>query len=281
LPSGAVNLFLKPPAPSSDLAGRWPPGAFLTLTRSIDLPGTIEGVSEFMDPPTRQHLRTTIEQKAAAVLGQDLVGETLPILGPEWGVCFSAPPSSEPGWFPHLLAAVRLHPTPVEPAPELLVMNGLNSLATLAVFAQNQVKPGSVSLRSRVLDGTEIKYLTNEKEYPPGLQPAYACRGGYLVFGSSPAAIGRFAARNLGQASAGSPFFQIRFPPFLAYLRERKEALAAYRAAHDGLTKAEASAGLERFAALLELLDRFEVASQPLPNGLAWSVRVRLSASLR
>ena len=72
-PGGSIVLF-KPPAPPRDLAGRWPQGAFLTLTGSIDLPGAVVGVSEFMDLPTRQNLRTTMEQKAAAMLGQDVVG---------------------------------------------------------------------------------------------------------------------------------------------------------------------------------------------------------------
>jgi hypothetical protein len=280
LPAGGSNLLFKPAAPAGDMAGRWPQGAFLTLTKTIDLPGTVAGVSEFMDPSTRQILRSSIEQKAAAVLGQDVVGEALPILGPEWGVCFAAPPSSEPGWFPHLLAAVHLHPTAAEPSPELLVMNALNSVATLVVFAQNQVKPGTVSLRSRIHEGSEIKYVT-DKEFPPGLQPAFACRGGYLVLGSSPAAIERFAVRSSGQASPNRPFLQVLFPPLLAYLRERQETLVAYHAAHEGVSKAEASAGLEHLAAFLELLDRLEVGSRPLPNGLAWSMRVQPSAPLR
>ena len=271
MPPGASNMFFKPQAPSSDLAGRWPQGAFLTLTRSIDLPGTVVGVSEFVDLPTRQNLRTTIEQKAAAMLGQDVVAEALPILGPEWGACMAAPPSSDPAWFPHLLAAMRIHSTATEQAPELLLMNALNSVATLVVFAQNQLKPGSISLRSRILEGTEIKYLASEKEFPPGLQPAFACRGGYLVLGSSPAAIARFAVRDSGQVPANSPFLQLLFQPLLGYLRERQEVLAAYHAVHDGLSKADALAGLERLGAFLELFERVDVASRPLPNGLAWS----------
>ncbi len=75
LPAGGSKLFFKPATSAGDLAGRWPQGAFLTLTKSIDLPATVAGVSEFMDPSTRQVLRSNIEQKAAAVLGQDVVGE--------------------------------------------------------------------------------------------------------------------------------------------------------------------------------------------------------------
>ena len=149
------------------------------------------------------------------------------------------------------------------------------------VFAQNQLKPGTISLRSRILDGTEIKYLANDKEFPPGLQPAFACRGGYLVLGSTPAAIARFAARTPNQGAANCPFLQILIPPLLAYLRERQETLAAYHAAHDGLNKAEALGGLERLTAFLELLDRVDIDSHSIPNGLAWSLRVQLAAPLR
>jgi hypothetical protein len=180
-----------------------------------------------------------------------------------------------------LLAAVRVHPTSAEPAPELLVLNALNSVATLAVLLHNQTKPGSLSLRSRVLDGTEIKYLASDKEFPPGLQPAFACRGGYLVLASSPSAIGRFAPQSSTRTSTGGPFFQILFKPLVSYLRERREALAAYRAAHDGLSKTEVSAGLERFISILDLLDRIDISSQPLPGGIAWNVRLRFAAPLR
>ena len=281
LPRGAANMLLKPPAPASDLAARWPLGAFLTFTRSIDLPGVVAGVSEFMDSPTRQSLQASVEQKAAAMLGQDVVGEALPILGPEWGCCLAFPPSGDPGWFPHLLAAVRIRPTAAEQAPELLLMNALNSVASLVVFAQNQVKPGSISLRSQMVDGTEIKYFANDKEFPPGFRPAFACRGGYLVVGSSPAAIGRLALKPSGQASANSPFLQLLFPPLLAYLRERQEVLATYHAAHDGLNKADVLVGMEHLTAVLELFDRLEVVSHPVPNGLAWSLRLQLVAPLR
>jgi hypothetical protein len=281
LPPGGSNMLFKPPAPTNDLAGRWPPEAFLTLTRSIDLPGTLVGVSEFMDLATRQQLQSTFEQKASALLGQDVVGEALPTLGPEWGGCIAAPPSMDAAWFPHMLAAVRIHATTAEPAPELHLMNTLNSLANLAVFAQNQVRPGSMSLRSRVHDGTEIRYLANDKEFPPGLLPAFACRGGYLVLGSSPAAIVRFAPHRPDGAHAEGPFFQVLFRPLVTYLRERQDVLATYQAAHNGVTQVEAKARLERLTALVELLNRFEIASRPLPNGLALSLRLQFAAPLR
>ena len=281
LPPGAANMVFKPLPSASDLAARWPQGAFLTFTGSIDLPGVVAGVSEFMDPPTRQSLQASVEQKAASVLGQDVVGQALPILGPEFGCCVAFPPGGDPAWFPHVLAAVRIHPTPANPAPELPLMNALNSIATLVVFAQNQVKPGSISLRSQIVDGAEIKYLASDKEFPPGFRPAFAYRGSYLVLGSSPAAIGRLALRPSAPAPTSSPFLQLVFPPLLAYLRERQEVLAAYHAAHEGLNKAEALAGLEHLTAVLELFERLEVAAYPVPNGLAWTARLQLAAPLR
>ena len=281
LPPGGASMWPRRTSPANDLAGRWPAGAFLTLTRFIDLPGTVLGISEFMDASARKELRASVEQKAAAMLGQDVVQEALPSIGPECGFAISAPPSSDAGWFPHVLAAVRVRPTPADPTPELLLVNTLNSLATLAVFAQNQTKPGSMSLRSRILDGTEIKYLSCAAEFPPGLEPAFAWRGGYLVVGSSPAAIARFAARSPERPPVPASFLQMLFPPLVAYLRDRQDVLAAYHAAHDGVNKAEAKAGLERMTAFLELFDRFEVTSRTLPNGMALSARLQFAAPLR
>ena len=233
LPPGAANLWSKRAAAATDLAGRWPAGAFLTLTSCIDLPGTMLGVSEFMDAATRQQVQASIEQKASAMLGQDVVREAIPSIGPECGLSISAPSGVESGWFPHVLAAVRVRATPADPTPELLLVNTLNSLATLAVFAQNQGKPGSMSLRSRILDGTEIKYLACSSEFPPGLEPAFAWRGGYLLLGSSPAAIARFSSRSPERPSSNAAFLQMLFPPLVAYLRERQDVLAAYHAAHE------------------------------------------------
>ncbi|CAN5565193.1 hypothetical protein BH10PLA2_BH10PLA2_19690 [soil metagenome] len=281
LPPGAAKLWLKAPLPANDLAARWPAGAFFALTRSIDFAGTMFGVSEFMDAPTRQLLQNSIEQKGAALLGQDVVREALPSLGPEIGFAMAAPPSTDPGWFPHVLAAVRIRPTAAEPAPELMLMNTLNSLATLVVFAQNQAKPGSMSLRSRIHDGTEIKFLTCPTEFPPGLEPAFAWRGGYLVVGSSPAAVARFAARSPERTSNSGSILQMVFPPLAAYLRERQEVLASYHARHDGVSKEDAKAGLERLTAFLELLDRFDVSSRALPNGVALNAKLQFAAPLR
>jgi hypothetical protein len=281
LPPGAANLWSKRGASAADLAGRWPAGAFLRLTTCIDLPGTILGVSEFMDASTRQQVQASLEQKASAMLGQDVVREALPSIGPECGLSISAPPGLDAGWFPHVLGAVRVRATPADPTPELLLVNTLNSLATLAVFAQNQVKPGSMSLRSRILDGTEIKYVACASEFPPGLEPAFAWRGGYLVVGSSPAAIARFSARSPERTSANVAFLQMLFPPLVAYLRERQDVLAAYQATHEGVGKAVAKTGLERLAAFLELFERLEITSRPLPNGMALSARLQFAAPLR
>ena len=66
----------------------------------------------------------------------------------------------------------------------------------LLLFVKTQTKAGEKDYLQRgeekLNDKVEIKYLANDKAYPPGLQPAFALKGGYLVLASSPEAIRRF-----------------------------------------------------------------------------------------
>ena len=56
-----------------------------------------------------------------------------------------------------------------------------------ALSYRNQGK--AVAPRSLRQDRTEVRYLAGEGAFPPGVQPAYALKDGYLVFASSPEAV--------------------------------------------------------------------------------------------
>jgi hypothetical protein len=280
LPAAAAGWFTGVATEEGDLSRRWPSDAFLMLNGRIDLARTLDCFGQFLDAPTRQALRVSVDQKVGTVLGRDSLADVVPAVGPEWGLCLAPPPKGGTAWYPEVLAAVQVSRNAAQPNPELVILNALNSWAALAVYAHNLGKPGSMSLRSISYQGSEIKYLDDDKEFPPGVQPAFACRDRYLVLGSSPKAVERFATGAVAPA-ASRPFFRLACKPLVAYLRDRRQELASYAAARSGVAKETAVAGIDRLVEVLELVDSLEIRSKRFEGGFAWSVELRLAEPLR
>lgn len=269
---------------TSDLAQRWPDNALLSLTCQTNIAGLVEAFCEFLDASSRQVLRTALDKSVGAVLGADFTAQVLPALGPDWGVCLLAPPQGQPDWFPYLVAALRVRSSEADGGVLVQVRNAVHSLATLAVFAHNQGNKGSTVLRTQVRNGIEVWYLSNEREFPPGFSPAFACRDGYLVLASSPAALEQFGNRRPGAArESGSErsLLKISFEPLARYLLDRKQALTRHNASRRGIKPEEAMKDLERLTSLLGLFEKLNLSRSPSDTGAAWVLRVQGKAPLR
>ena len=115
----------------------------------------------------------------------------LPALGPDLGLCLLAPADADKGPLPHGLFAVRVR---AEKGADEAMLSAVDFYARLAMVAyRNQGK--AMGLKSLRQDRTEVKYLDGEGVFPPGVQPAYALKDGYLVLASSPEALPGASAR--------------------------------------------------------------------------------------
>jgi hypothetical protein len=282
LPGG--RRFFTGAVKPSKLWSRFPDNALLAVAGQVDVVGLVEMVSEFLPEEARKGIREAVESGAGAALGQDVAKDVLPNLGPDWGFCILAPPAKEKAWFPHMVGALRVRPGQTKPPVDQVLLNAVNSFVTVAVYGYNQEHRDSPLYRRETEQGSvQIKYLTNDKQFPPGLQPAYALKDGYLVFASSPEAIGRFA-ENKAAAPLGSeiPLLRLSLRDWRQYLIDRQQALAAYSAERNRISQKEANQRLSNLIEGLELFDRVEMSQRTArPGQITLVLRVRTMLPLR
>jgi hypothetical protein len=281
LPASTRRLVLAAAQPS-EVWQSFPDNALLTMGGRLDLPALVEILTEFLADDARKSLRAVVEGTVEAILGKDIVKELLPKLGPDWGLCVLAPPAGEKGWVPEVIAALRVHHGVGEPA-ELSVWSALDALATVAVFHHNRGQPGPLSLKSALQEKTEVKYLANREAFPPGLEPAFARKGGYLLLASAPEAIRRYrnASNTIALPGGDVPLINLSVRGWCQFLNERREPLLECVAAKNRISKEEASQRLDPLLVALQLFDRVELTQRTSPGLVTLSLRVRTAKPLR
>jgi len=153
----------------------------------------------------------------------------------------------------------------------------------MAVLGYNRSHPDQITLKAVSLDKTEIKYLANDKGFPPGLLPALASQSGYIVVASAPEVIRRFGApAGKGQAMTEAPVLRLSFAELRRFLKERREPLAAFVAEQNKITKEEALARMDALQVSTQAIDRLEVTQRSTGPGLAtWTLRVQTAWPLK
>jgi hypothetical protein len=280
----AAQRFFRTASEASALWQRFPDGALLAVAGRVDVPALVEMLGEFLADDARKSFRTVFENTIEAILGKDTIQELLPNLGPDCGLCVLAPPSGSKSWVPHILGALRVNPGTANVAVDRAVWYALNALAALAVFHHNHGQPGQLILKSTVQDKTEVNYLVNEEQFPPGLQPAFALKGGYLILASAPEAIRRFPAvpsETSATDPARVPLLKLSLRGWCVYLRDQREPLLAYTAAKNQLSREEAGRQLDNLLMVLQLFDRVELTQHTSPGLLTLTLRVQMVKPLK
>jgi hypothetical protein len=272
-------------ARASELWGCFPADAVLAVAGTVDAVAVTDLVSEFLPEEARKGLREAVDRGAAAALGRDVAKEVLPFLGPDWGFCVAAPPAGDRDWFPHVLWALRVRPGDNEKPLDQVLLDALNSAAILGVLGYNNSHPDPLSLKTVTQDKVEVKYLANDRGFPPGLQPAFAFKSGYLVLASSPAALRRFNP----PASAGSaitpggevPLVRLSVRELCRFLKDRRQMLAVPVAEKHKLSREEAGLRLDRLVSSLQLFDRLELSRRVTPGQVTLVLRLRTAQPLK
>jgi hypothetical protein len=278
---GGRRLFTTEPQ-TSELWTRFPDNALVAVAGQVDAAGLTEFVGDFVGSDVRTAVRGA-EKQAANILGKDPAKDVLPALGPDWGFCMVAPAPQEKAWFPHIVWVLRVRPGNGKPPVDQAVLNALNSIAFLGVLGFNNEHPDAPArIEVDVQDKIDVKYVINDKLFPPGFRPAYALKDGYLVLASSPEAIRRFApVRSPLPAGESVPLLRVSLRDWREYLRQRKEALAEHMARDKEISTEEAARRIDRLVDGLELFDRVEVSERLLrPGQLSVTVRLRTATPL-
>jgi hypothetical protein len=281
----AAQRFLSAAAERSQLWNCFPDNAILAVAGRFDLAAFVEMISEFIPEEIRKPLRAQLEGKLGGILRKGIVRELLPQIGPDWGLCVAAPPADSKAWVPQVWAVLRARPGESGTPTDLALLDALNFFANLAVFTHNSGRPGQLIVKSVTQGKVEVRYLDNPEEFPPGFQPAYALKDGYLVIGSSPEAIKRF---QLGSspgtpraATSEVPLVRLSLRELGNYVKEQRTPLGLFCATTHQIPAEEAGRRLDGLLDALALFDRVEV-NQAGPTGrLTLTLRVQTSQPLK
>ncbi len=280
LPESA-RRFLGATSRASEVWSGFPEDALLALAGRLDLAALAQFLGEAMPPAVRRTAEAELDRTVGAVVGRSVRKELLPALGPDWGLCVTAPPSEGKGWAPSVVLAVKVaRGDEADPLDEA-VLAALQWGAQLGVLGHNKAHPDRpLSLRAQTVDGVRGRFLSGDGVFPEGVQPGFALKGGYLVLASSPVALGRF---RVGPATAaqGAPLLRVSLRGWREYLSRRREQVAEALAGKDGMTKEQALAKIDELRAALEWLDRVELRQTAAPGYAALTLTVVPSAPLR
>jgi Protein of unknown function (DUF3352) len=284
LPAAARKLVERGAQPS-ELWQRFPQQALLTVAGRFDPKAWDDFVTSLLNESDRQALHKAVDRGAGAALGKDVGRDVIPYLGPDWGFCIAPAPAAEKAWFPQMTWALRVRQGDQQPSVDRVLLNGLNTLATLAVFAYNTSHDDRLTLRV-VFDGpVEVRHLTGDKAFPPGLQPAFGYKDGYLLVASSPEAIRSFgksaSSLPVGTSSREVPLLRLSFAALRQFLKERQEALTPYLAEKGHLTPSEVSRRIQKLIDGIGLFDRVDLTHYSADNQHSLILHVRTTQPLQ
>jgi hypothetical protein len=284
LPAAARKLVERGSQPS-ELWQRFPEHALLTVAGRFDPNAWDEFVTSLLNEGERQALHKAVDRGAGAALGKDVGRDVLPFLGPDWGFCIAPAPVAEKAWFPRMTWALRVRQGDQQPSVDRVLLNGLNTLATLAVFAYNTSHDDRLALRVTFDGPVEVRHLIGEKAFPPGLQPAFAYKDGYLLVASSPQAIRSFGANGpphpVGASAREIPLLRLSFAALGQFLKDRQAALTPYLAEKSRLAPGEVARKIQNLIDGIALFDRLDLAHYSAHNQHSVVLRIRTSQPLR
>jgi hypothetical protein len=276
-----ARRFLAEAAKSSELWQRFPDNAMLAFAGRFDPGAFTDWLGDFLTPQAYTALRDGLERFIGAALDKDVGQEVLPSLGPDFGLCIMAPEDAAKGWVPQALFALRVRPGDKPPFVDRAAVSALNTLAQLAVIDHNGKHTDRMVLTTEVRDKEEIKYLVNPKRFPPGLNPAFTLRDGYLLLATSPDALRAFGPRRRFEEPGEVPLLRLSLKELRRYLQVHRSALAGALAEQNKSKPAEVDRQLEGIAQVLQWFDRLEISQRPVEGQATLILRLRTTHALR
>jgi hypothetical protein len=279
----AARRFFAALAQTSELWKHFPANALFAVAGRFDTPALLDLLGDFLTTDDRQTLLQTLQAGLGAALDKDVVKDILPNVGPDCGFCVTAPPTEKRAWFPQVLFAVRVRPGEQGAGVDQALLSAVKSFVFLGVFDYNRQHKDQTSLKTERQEPIEIKYLANEA-FPPGFNPAFALKDGYLLFASAPDVIRRFAAARPAPPAASTediPLLRLSLKDLRQYVQERRVPLVQAIAEKNQLSREEAERRLNGLLLGLEFFDRLEISQRPGPEQLTLTLRLQPAQPFR
>lgn len=279
LPEPARRMVADGGRPSA-LWATFPENALFVAAGRVPWVPAVEVGAEFLSTDAKREVQDAVERTVGAVLGREVLPHLLRNLGPDWGVCVTPPEVGDKGWLPSLTAMLRLRSGgDGAPPVEQRALDGLDFVARLVVLGYNSQRLGQLRLRMERQDGVEVRVIEGGQMLP-GLQPAFAWKGGYLVLATNPEAVRRFTPPTQAPESAGAidaevPRVRLALQGWAGYLRTYRGPVAAFLADAYHLPAAEADARVARIVEGLELFDAVEVVQRTTAGRSTMTIRLK------
>jgi hypothetical protein len=203
-------------------------------------------------------------------------------IGPEWGACIAPPDEGSRVWLPTVTGAIQLRSSN-DASVKQRILNGLDVFLGLVVVSVNSQHATRFQIRPLMQGDVEVRVIDGEQVMPPGLQPAFAWKGDYLVFGSSPEAILRFKpsfANEPAMTSDEVPIVRLALTGWANYLRNYRAPLADFAARSHQLPIADVHRRLDKLLEALDLFDKVEVTQRTRDHRSTITLRFRMAVPL-
>ncbi|HEY3790108.1 MAG TPA: hypothetical protein VGL71_14705 [Urbifossiella sp.] len=277
LPAGA-KYWLTGPRHNAAVWQAIPGNSMLAVAGQFKAAELIEALGSLAGP---NPLKIAVEQFLGPVFGKDKLSQVLNVFGPQWAVWIE-PPTAGSGFLPVGVAAIQIDRSGTkgkEAAREIAraIAFGFNTIRV----AYNAGHADQIELVETEDGDAVITSLVNEKSFPPGFQPSYAFKAGYLLIATSPAPIKRFQEPKATSINNESTLARISGAAIRDYLLLHREKLAKFLAAAGHGEEKELLKQFEQLATLLELIDRVELFSTGDATSMRFAARIKLAKPLK
>jgi len=276
-----ARAWLTGDRPASALWPAVPADALVAVAarfRAADLLDTVRAV---LPVRGKAALDASLADTLGPVVGRDRLPLVLDALGPDWALWLE-PPVAGSGPLPAAVGVVRVKAAgprakETQRAMERAVGFGFQA----ARVAYNATHADQIELLETPDGDAVVTSLVGAKAFPPGVQPAFAFKAGYLVVASTSAAVERFRPPT-GDAKGGEAVAaRVSGPAIREYVRTHRDAIAEMLAAAGRGEKADVAKQFDQFAAVLEPVERMEILIRGSESGVRVAVRVKLVKPLK
>jgi hypothetical protein len=285
LPPAARRLFREAATPS-DTWRRFPESALLAVGGRLDGAALLEVIGGFLTPEARRTMNAVLNRQSAALLGEeDFARVVLPNVGPDWGLCLSAPSADAKNWLPQTVFALRIEGGRDKTNLHRQLLGAIDAAARLFLVGHNMQHPQQpMALKTGNVGGREVRYLAGERGLPAGLQPAFGMVSGYLVLSSSLDGMTRFAQAVPASPPSGNsptPLLRISCKDWRSYLNERREPIVAFLADKNKISREEATRKLDGLLAGLQFVERVELRQRVAPGQVILTLSAQTAQALK
>lgn len=276
LPAAAKAWFASRSVPSG-LWQRFPANSVFALAGRTDFQALADGLLEATPAEVRRLVVDTVSKNVGAALGLDPFKDVLPNLGPDWGVCVL--PAEAGKEFPQALAALAVKAGDEDHAVDQTLYQSTQFLAWLLVLQHNRTHDDKIVMRTTRQNGVEIKYLTQDRLFPAGFQPAWALKDGYLLLATSPAAMAQFQPHKGVIAPADeAPLVRIAPAELARLLRHQRErVLEQMMKKQSAQSKDAVARELDTLLALLDACQSVTLSQRSGDGQLTWRLRLQMT----